>query len=264
MQPLTFGRSAQPLFGLYQAPTGSPPRRRGVVLCHAIGPEYLPAYPSMKQLAAELARARFPVLRFDWFGSGDSAGETGEGDLLQWQNDLETAIDELKDTAQVSEVSIVGLRLGASIAAMVAKDRSDVDRLLLWEPVVEGVHHLEEMNALQDSYLDQVLPRPVDALQHGARREIVGFPMSEELTNTLRGLDLMTLSGRLPDAVLVLDRVEDRSHRRFAEHLKALARTVEYCSIGAPRIWVKAASEDDVLVHRETLNAIVGWLEREG
>jgi uncharacterized protein len=107
-----------------------------VVICHPIGNEQIFAYRTMRLLAARLVQAGFHVLRFDYFGTGDSYGDTGEGDLASWCGDIETAIEELREITGATKVNLAGLRLGANLSARVAAYRpKDVSKLVLWEPL---------------------------------------------------------------------------------------------------------------------------------
>ena len=120
MNPFFFGSSEERLLGVHHPPRGRVPREVGVLLCYPLGQEYMRAHRAFRQLAMLLARRGFHVLRFDWFGTGDSAGAGEEGSIARWLEDARTAIDELKDTAGVTRVSLVGLRLGA---AQIHRDR---------------------------------------------------------------------------------------------------------------------------------------------
>ena len=92
----------------------------------------------MRLLANMLAAAGTHVLRFDYFGTGDSAGNMEDADLGAWFGDVETAVDELRDTIDAPQVALVGLRLGATLAGTVASmRRTDVNGLVLW-----GSHRL--------------------------------------------------------------------------------------------------------------------------
>jgi len=95
MNPLFFGTGARRLFGVYAPGSAGTLTARAAVICYPWGPEYLRAHRSMKHLSTRLARSGLHVLRFDYFGTGDSAGEMTEGDLRGWEDDVETAIDEV-------------------------------------------------------------------------------------------------------------------------------------------------------------------------
>lgn len=147
MTPLHFGSGARRLFGLYTPGRGT----RGVVICNPWGNEYLAAHRTLRQLDAQLAAAGLHVLRFDYFGTGDSAGELEEADLAGWEADIAAAMEELRDSAGSTRVGLVGLRLGGTLAARVAASRArEVDALVLWDPVTSGNAYLGELRALAD------------------------------------------------------------------------------------------------------------------
>ena len=136
MTSFHFGSRQRRLFGYYEPAHPNSGKVRAVLLCHPMGNEQVFAYRTMRQLAARLVRAGFHVLRFDYFGTGDSYGDTGEGDLASWCGDIETAIEELKEITGATKVNLVGLRLGANLSARVAADRPrEISKLILWEPL---------------------------------------------------------------------------------------------------------------------------------
>jgi len=144
MPPLFFGTTDHRLFGVYR-PSRRDAGRSGVVLCYPCGQEYVPAHKAFRFLSSLLADAGHDVLRFDYHGTGDSGGDLDGGTPATWCADVATAIDELKDTAGTDQVSLCGLRLGAAWAAQVAAERSDVARVVAWDPVTDGRAYLEAL-----------------------------------------------------------------------------------------------------------------------
>lgn len=255
MTPLFFGESTRRLFGVYTPAHAKGGKPRGVVLCHPWGAEYLRAHRSLCQLGRLLAESGIHVLRFDYFGTGDSAGDMTDGDLEGWQADIETAIDELKDTAGLQRVGLVGLRLGATLAARVAQARrKDVDALVLWDPVVQGDAHLAELRRL-----DAVIAR-----EHGwdtTPSELLGFTVTPQLTGELERLDLLQhLSGLparmlapvsgigTPQAALQTALAQARPGTEPLEHIESLPAWLEHQYSGAGAVPVKL------------LQRIVEWL----
>jgi pimeloyl-ACP methyl ester carboxylesterase len=141
-----FGASARQLFGAYHPAKGR--SRGGVVICAPLGREYLLAHATLRYLARLLADAGFDVLRFDYFGTGDSAGAFEEASQQQWLADIATAITELKDLAHVDRVSLVGMRYGATLAAIVARTQDGIDGLVLWDTVTSGRDYLQEFGVI--------------------------------------------------------------------------------------------------------------------
>src|SRR5215217_413896 len=109
MNPLYFGSSQKPLYGVYHPPKsqpGRPVRTTGVVLCYPLGQEYMRAHRAFRQLATLLTKSGFPVLRFDYYGTGDSGGDG---------------------------------------------DAGDVDKVVLWDPIVDGKAYVQAMLTGQQS-----------------------------------------------------------------------------------------------------------------
>ena len=143
-----FGAQERRLLGIYEAARRARPNR-AVVLCYPWGAEYIHGYRSMRQLAKMLTANGIHTLRFDYFGTGDSAGSTTEGDVSGWETDIQSAIEELMDTTGATQVSLVGLRLGATLAANVAVRAGPVvNSLVLWDPVVSGAEYLTELHRI--------------------------------------------------------------------------------------------------------------------
>ncbi len=248
MNPFFFGSSARRLFGVYAPAQGGGGAARALLVCHPFGQEYLRSHRSTRHLATLLARAGFHVLRFDYFGTGDSAGDMSDGDLAGWQGDVETAMDELKDTSGAARVALVGLRLGATLAAGVAaKRRDEIDALVLWDPVVSGKAYAGEL-------WRQTEPPPGRAEPPaGSTYHVSGFPVTDRLSRQLRTLELAALAPSLPARTLVIVSEEASG----AEVLRSAALPVE--RIPAPLAWIEERSTGVGAIPVQVLQRIVEW-----
>ena len=134
MNPFYLGTSKRRLFGIH-TPAARAGRSRVAVLCQPLGDEYVYAHRSMRQLAISLSLCGFETLRFDYFGTGDSAGEEDDVDDAGLHADVITAIETLQDLAATDKVTLIGLRAGANVAAGVASHCTAVEALVLWDPL---------------------------------------------------------------------------------------------------------------------------------
>lgn len=147
MIPLLFGSGSAPLYGVYH-PAAEPRKRRGALILNPWGWEALRAHRTLRMLAERLAGKGYDVLRFDYFGTGDSAGENHEVSWARWLDDAGFAMDELKVLASVQRVTVVGLRVGGLLATGLLGRRSrDMDRVVLWAAPRSGAEALEWMDA---------------------------------------------------------------------------------------------------------------------
>jgi pimeloyl-ACP methyl ester carboxylesterase len=138
--PLFIGTRERRIFALHDpaAAAGGPPR--AAVLCNPWGTEYVHAHRTLRQLALKLALLGYHTLRFDYFGTGDSAGEVAQVDLAGMQSDAESAIEAVKDIAGARQVALIGLRMGANVAAQTAvTNYDDIETLVLWDPITSPV-----------------------------------------------------------------------------------------------------------------------------
>jgi pimeloyl-ACP methyl ester carboxylesterase len=250
MNPFFFGPRERRLFGLYAPGRTQGLRTRAAVLCHPWGQEYLRAHRSMRHLATLLTRAGVHVLRFDYFGTGDSAGDFADGDLKGWARDIETAIEELEDTAGVTRVGLVGMRLGGTLAAAVATKRRDVESLVLWDPVVQGKEYVDEL--LRASPLSRSGPADV--------HEVLGFALTERMSRELESIDLVEQVPSLPARTLVIASEALRSHASLQPALAGRqGQPLPLEFIEAPPAWLEHRSTGIGAIPVNVLQRIVQW-----
>jgi alpha/beta superfamily hydrolase len=247
---LYFGGSSRPLFGVLHEARGAP-RRAGVVLCPPFGQEALRAHRSLRELAARLADAGFPVLRFDYSGSGDSAGEPGSARLEAWVEDAATAIEEVRESTGEARVVLAGLRLGAAIAALAARRAGGAAGLVLWEPVVDGAAHLAAMRAAHAAWMRDHAPGAALAPD-----EVLGIPLPPGLASDLAGLRLDCLPAPPARRTLVLGSAEDSAWRSLWENDAAVERR----AVPRAPVWLHAEGMARALVPGALLDGVVEWL----
>lgn len=144
--PFFFGSREEPLFGVLHRPAAPPPGPgHGVLICAPFAHEHLFAHRVLVELARRLAAAGAHVLRFDYRGHGDSAGAFESHTFASMREDTGLALEELQRRAGVPCRALVGLRLGAALAIEAAAKLGTSPALVLWEPVVQGDKHLDEI-----------------------------------------------------------------------------------------------------------------------
>src|SRR3954468_21813628 len=102
----------------------------------------------MRHWADALADAGIAVLRFDYHGCGDSAGDDlAPSRVRAWVESITSAIDAVRVQSGATAVVLSGVRLGATLALAAAAERSDVDALVLWAALPTGRAYLREGRA---------------------------------------------------------------------------------------------------------------------
>jgi exosortase A-associated hydrolase 2 len=129
------------LVGMLHLP-GQAPAATGIVFCHAFGEERKSSALVMARLARAVAAAGLPALRFDCSGCGDSEGEFVDATVESRLEDIATAVAFLRERAGGGRVALLGLRLGATLAALAAERISDCAGLALIEPIADARAYL--------------------------------------------------------------------------------------------------------------------------
>lgn len=172
--------------------------RTPVLLCPPFGVEALASHIGWRALANRLAAQGHEVLRLDYPGTGHSPGEMIDpGRLANWQASIPQTIDALRNATGAAEVIVIGMRLGASLAARAVQGREDVAALIALAPIVSGRRHAREIAALAQMQGDIGTSR--------AGIVLYGFEIAQETLDILASLDLATLPAPAPRG-LVLSR----------------------------------------------------------
>jgi hypothetical protein len=100
--------------------------------------------------ARRLASIGYYVLRFNYTGTGDSSGNFEDSTIETHISDILRAITVLQDKSKVQRVGLLGMGLGATMAAIAAVESYiNVNPLILWEPIVDVKRFLD--NSLRQS-----------------------------------------------------------------------------------------------------------------
>jgi pimeloyl-ACP methyl ester carboxylesterase len=229
----------------------------GVILCPPVGHEQVHSHRGLRHLADALARAGYPTLRLDYHGTGDSAGSDTDADLCATRiANIQDAHRWMTRSLGCSRITLVGLRLGALLAAEAAKN-CPVDGLVLWAPVGKGRSYVREMKAL--ALTTSALPTLAGAHQSITEEDLepAGFVLTAETARNLSQLDLAQARPQCR-RVLILERDDVPSDLRLLETLQSLAVPTQ--QIRVPGYTALMAEPHHTQVPTAAIAHIVEWL----
>ncbi|QCI63693.1 serine aminopeptidase domain-containing protein [Phreatobacter stygius] len=187
----------------------------GVVIVPPHGVEALAATKSLRLLADALAAKGHACLRLDLPGTGDSLGTDADADRIEaWTRSIVSAAQVLSTHTGVTGTVVLGLRLGALLAARAAPDIDNLAGLVLLDPITRGRTYARELTVTARAVAEGARLDP-DATSTPAGVLIGGLLTSTATLEALRGLDI----AKLPEPaapVLVL-------HRKGAQDAAPLA-----------------------------------------
>jgi alpha/beta superfamily hydrolase len=189
--------------------------KKGIIFCHPYGEEKQLSYRVFVRFARELCRSGFYVLRFDCYGYGDSEGNFEDAKLETQIADTIKAIDLLELQFGIKKVSLLGLRWGGTVAALVAEQDSRVEKLLLWSPIINGKEYLDEL--IRKQMLSHVVNKKARVSKNQVLEEfkvkgvinIEGHNLTLENFEGLSGIDLTAQVSRYRGPVLIFTMKEN-------------------------------------------------------
>lgn len=226
-QPLWIGGESRQLYAALHPVNGA---RTGVVMAPPLLHEQPRSRRVLVEVASQLAELGLPCLRFDYFGTGDSAGSGEQHDFAAIHDDLDVAAAALRDLGGVSRIVLLAWRGAALPIWSWAGKRQDLAVLALWEPIVDGGNWIAQLETT-DRAERQI--RYGDAQGDPGDTSLIGFPASrawrEDVATT-------RIAGTLPLPVWTIAGSENGGEIESVKHF--------VLSTDAPRFDDSASVED--------------------
>lgn len=249
--PRYFPCRGERLLGWYHEAPEAPRCDAVAVICPPTGSEYTRSHRTLRHLADRLAAAGIPALRFDYPGTGDSPGGDLDPDRLgAWRSGIVAAVAHAREASGRERVHVVGVRLGATLAALAAAEVA-MDRLVLWHPCIKGAAYARELRAL-------ALAAQRQTCDIEGALESAGFVFTAETLDAIAAIDLRQVPPAVRDRVLVLGRDDAASDASLNERLTALGIANEHRR--APGWAGMMAEHQFTVVPDAALGLIVSWL----
>jgi alpha-beta hydrolase superfamily lysophospholipase len=263
--PLYFPPHDPKLFAWLHQPASGPTAEVGLLICKPFGYEAICAHRSLRAFADAAAAVGMPVLRFDYLGTGDSADADPRADQLdQWCGDIITGVTELRHRTGVKKVCLLGFRLGALLATLAAQRSNAIDFLILVAPVVSGRRYVGELRTTS-------LASAVSSnARHGTRTasadgsmEVSGHCASSATLAHLSQIDLAVTGAPAVSRMLIIDRDDLPTARKWSESLSGVGLAIEYAVLPG-FVKMMMTSPPYTSISHEIISAVREWLLRLG
>jgi exosortase A-associated hydrolase 2 len=206
--PFFLPRPSGDLFALHYSSRSARPAAGGAVFLYPFAEEMNRSRRMAALQASALADAGIETLLVDLHGCGDSSGDFGDATWPLWIDGAHAAVEWMAERVK-DRVAIVGLRLGAVLAAELAvRYPNMVSRLVLWQPVLIGKTALTQFLRIRlAASLTGLANRETTeslrgVLAAGEAVEIAGYDLSPALA---QAVDALTLEALAPPPAVPVD-----------------------------------------------------------
>jgi alpha-beta hydrolase superfamily lysophospholipase len=219
-------------------------------MCRPLGYEALCSYRTYTQLAQTLSDAGFDVMRFDYHGTGDSAGgDEDPGRVAAWLASIDAAIEQTCRLSGATRIALFGTRFGGTLAVQAAVQRGGVDTLMLWAPCASGRMFVREMRAADAA-------RGLPSSQAGL--EGLGTLFTPETLDAMGAVDATKAPIAPAKNILIVGRDDVPAIGPLPERFRALGADVTYT------VWPgyagMMAEPHEAVLAPQTLESITQWL----
>lgn len=259
-----FESDGQMLRGIVHRPSQEPPTA-GIVFVHPFAEEKKCSHRTFVEAARRAAeQAGCASLRFDLRGCGDSDGCFEEATLTGWRTDLRAATAFAAQRLGSERLGLIGLRLGATMAAEVAEEDISLAFMALWEPILDGERYLSL------TMRRSMMRRKLTAHEGGAEAEtdtsddeeglvdFDGYLVPPEMRASIGEIDLLTHPKAYPGPTLVLNLSPRPKVAPAMEDLASLYVSGEARAVRQEPLWSTVGLVDPT----PTVDATLEWLAR--
>lgn len=206
-----------------------------VLMCPPLPQEMMRAHAMLSLLGKQLANLGLDVYRFDYSGTGDSSGCGDEMRLDTWLDEILALIAELKLRHPGMPISLLGLRLGAALAIQ-ASSKANIAKLILWDPVLDGLDYMYSMEAAQTQMFSLDPIQPPHSSYRYSSLQCWGFPWSREWRSELAAISPALLKPKA-QKIIVLQSAADTKLRSLLVSWDKAQLPYSLDIVGEPMFW---------------------------
>lgn len=222
-------------------PAGGP---RGVLICGSMGDEAMNVYRPLVFLADRFAAAGSPVLRLDYAGHGDSGDAVSESRVTTWLHTIAAGAAWLRQECGVGPITLVGVRIGAVLAARAACDMAGIETLILLAPAPSGRRFLREL--ILRARVNAEIWQSNSQIDDGTWFEAHGLRLDRATHDALDALDIGKLP-RCPAArALVLDQRDSPAGNIVTQRLRNQGAAVTSAAVDGLDVMLRDPYENAV------------------
>jgi uncharacterized protein len=247
------------------------PYKMGFIFCNSFAEEGIISHRVLVNLARKLSNEGYACLRFNYMGEGDSDNSFEESDIATRLSDISCVVEYLRNEIKIEKIGLLGVRLGATFAAMSCRKISDIDRLVLISPIVNGKKYADQLLRSNLSFqmaaygkIRQDRKTLVQNLISGNHVNVDGYLLTKKIYQQLEEINLVTTGPASHPEVLILE-ILRRKNRAIPNEINSLYEMYKENSCNSKLMSIEEAFfwKDGRFYHssaKNVENEITEWL----
>lgn len=146
---------AKRIYCVEYVPVAGKSNKAAVILCKPIWGERIRTHRIFTNLGRLLCNEGFDVITCDYFGDGNSAGDSLDLNFYSMTEDIVDLHKHICSKSEIVNFTLIGLRVGANCAIWASKMIGQLRAMILVEPIPDLSNYL--MDALRSNISSQML-----------------------------------------------------------------------------------------------------------
>lgn len=250
--PIQVGINGEALLGVVEIPQKNIDAI--VILCYGLNGNRVEQHRMAKKMSSGCADRRILFLRFDFRNQGISDGIFDNVSLSQKKNDVNHMIDFIKGCVNDENIPIflVGYSDGVKIVAMLLGERSDIDGIILWNPVFSLPIDVQKRKESKEKLQLHVPTRMI-------YQKLLGLRLNVSLIKEMKIDHTFEILTKYSKGILYIFGTEDRFTKELGNKIYKTKIYHEYTDTvsfvrGAAHIFGKTTYEQEVI------NKTIEWI----
>jgi exosortase A-associated hydrolase 2 len=245
--------------------------KKGIIFIHPYAEEKQRVDRIFVNCARQLCSNGYFVMRFDFFGCGDSEGNFEELSYESQISDLRIVKNFFVGATGVENIFLFGVRLGANIAVQYAEIDNTISNIFLWSPIINGADYAETLlrnkifSSLMDKHNKITKEQIMTDLSVNGRVDIDGFYLTKSYYDFLKDLNGFTKNSTLNfDAFIGITKEEGKfieKYSIFTKIFKANGRKCILVPTDDKMYWLQR-SQYELYFPNDLIKKTIDWMIR--
>ena len=248
MQVCYFGTDSHRLYGVFH--NGVDSVQTALVLCPPFAEEMVATYARFANWSKRLAEKGIAVLRFHFYGTGESGGASTDFTLETAIDDACSAFEFARERIAPVRLGYFGARLGATVAVLAALQKP-VDLLVMWSPITNIQQYMRELFRAQiakemvHNGLTRVQRDTQDMimdLESGQSIDLLGYEFSPQLYRQMASQWKWPEKAPAKHVLWLARTTEEKNASVIVDRWKASGSQVDFTVLPEPAFWEEYTS----------------------